>query len=178
MRKDPTGHMNTPAKLGGRKWDLRFLSLARHISTWSKDPSTKVGAVIVDRDKRIISVGYNGFAQKTDDIGERYSNREIKLDMIIHGEINAILFAKQSLVGTTLYTWPFLPCSRCTAIVIQVGIERVVAPVNEDARWEESFKLSQKMFAEAGVTVDLEDKSSVEYLDQLKLGDDSGKDYC
>jgi dCMP deaminase len=169
--------MNTPAKIEHSKWDVRFLSLARHISTWSKDPSTKVGAVIVDRDKRIISVGYNGFAQKTPDDKQILEDRDAKLNMIIHGEINAILFAKQSLVGTSLYTWPFLPCSRCAAIVIQVGITRVVAPVNEDPRWEESFKLSQKMFNEANVTVDLKDKSSVQSLDQLKDGDDSDKDY-
>lgn len=133
------------------KWDKRFLSLAQNVSTWSKDPSTKVGAVIVDDKRRIVSVGYNGFAAKVDDIEERYNDRSIKYEMIIHGEINAILFANRDLSGCTLYTYPFMPCSRCAAIVIQSGINRVVAPYSDDARWKTSFELSQKMFQEANV---------------------------
>ena len=112
-------------------WNQRFLSLAEHISTWSKDPSTQVGAVIVDDQRRIISTGYNGFPRGVNDFPERYNNRDIKYEMIVHGEINAILFANQSIHGCTLYTWPFMPCSRCAAIVIQSGIRTVVAPYND-----------------------------------------------
>jgi len=78
-------------------WHLRFLDLAKHISNWSKDPSTKVGAVIFDSDKRIISVGYNGFPKNISDDPEKYLNREIKYQMVVHAEINAILFAQRNL---------------------------------------------------------------------------------
>ena len=131
------------------KWDKRFIDLAEHISTWSKDPSTKVGAVIVDDDRRIVSVGYNGFPAGVDDHTDRYDDREIKYEMIIHGEINAILFANKDLKGCTLYTWPFQPCSRCASIVVQKGISRVVTLVNKDPRWKKSFDLSAKIFKEA-----------------------------
>ncbi len=132
-------------------WSRRFLSLAEHIAQWSKDPSTQVGAVIVDPCRRIISTGYNGLPQGVDDTDNRLHTREIKYEMIVHGEINAILFAKQDLLGSTLYTWPFMPCSRCAGIVIQSGIKTVVAPLNDSPRWKDSFQLSQTMFAEAGV---------------------------
>ena len=137
------------------KWDDRFLGLAQHIATWSKDPSTKVGAVIVDSDRRIVSVGYNGFPASVNDDAERYENRQKKYEMIIHGEINAILFANRDISGCTLYTWPFMPCSRCAAIVIQKGIKRVVAPECNGTRWENSFSLSKTMFQEAKVELNL-----------------------
>lgn len=137
------------------KWDKRFLELAEHIAQWSKDPSTKVGAVIVDDQRRIISTGYNGFARGVRDIDERLTNRDQKLDMIVHGEINAIVFAREPLCGTTLYTWPFMPCSRCAAIVIQAGIKTVCAPYCDTVRWQKSFELTKEMFAEASVELNL-----------------------
>ena len=139
--------------LSFRKWDLRFLELAKHISTWSKDPSTQVGAVIVDKRNRIISTGYNGFPRGVKDTPERLNNREVKYSMVVHGEINALLFATQPLEGTTLYLWPFLSCSKCTAIIINTGVKRVVAPMNDNPRWNESIKLSQDLYFEAGVQV-------------------------
>ena len=95
------------------KWDRRFLELAKHIAQWSKDPSIKSGSVITDGKNRIISTCYNGLPQKVEDTENRYKNREIKLSIIIHCEENAILFAKQDLTGCTLYTWPFMSCSKC-----------------------------------------------------------------
>lgn len=139
------------------KWDLRFLEEARRIALFSKDPSTKVGAVITDADNRIVSVGYNGFAKGVNDDPERYANRELKYKMVVHGEINAILFAKRCLKGCTLYTVPFMPCSRCTGPVIQSGIIRCVAPVLPDhlkERWEEDIAISKMMFEEAGIKMD------------------------
>jgi dCMP deaminase len=135
------------------KWDSRFIDLAYHVAQWSKDPSTKVGAVIVDNKRRIISTGYNGFPQKIIDSPERYNDREQKYEMIIHGEINAILFAQRDLSECTLYTVPLLPCSRCAAIVIQSGITRVCAPVYKGERWKQSLKLSKNMFKEANIEV-------------------------
>ena len=136
-------------------WDHRYLGLAEHVSQWSKDPSTKVGAVIT-QDNHIVSIGFNGLPRGVDDTVERLSNRELKYKMIVHGEVNAMLFARQSLHDCTLYTWPFMPCSGCAGQVIQRGIKRVVAPFNDNVRWVESFKLTEVMFAEAGVLLILE----------------------
>lgn len=134
-------------------WDKRFLDMAQLVSTWSKDPSTKVGAVITDWHNRIVSIGYNGFPAGIKD-NERLEQREKKYEMIVHAEMNAILFSNRDLQECTLYTYPFEPCSRCASIIIQSGIARVVSYLNTDKRWEESFELSRKMFSEAGVEID------------------------
>lgn len=139
------------------KWDIRFLELAKLVAGWSKDPSTKTGAVIVDADRRVVSVGYNGFAKGVDDDPERYANRELKYKMIVHCERNAMLFAERSLKGCTLYTWPFMSCSVCAAMVIQSGVTRCVAPVIPEhlkGRWQEDMALAAQMFAEAGVRLE------------------------
>lgn len=133
-------------------WDIRFLKLAEHIASWSKDPSTKTGAVITD-DRTIISVGYNGFARGVEDSADRLNNRELKYRMIVHCERNAIIFANRNLNGCTIFTWPFMSCAPCAGMVIQSGITRVVAPVNDNPRWQEDFDIAKTMFAEAGVEV-------------------------
>jgi dCMP deaminase len=140
------------------KWARRFLELARFVAAWSRDPSTKVGAVVADQANRVVSLGYNGFARGVRDNPERYADREMKLKMVVHAERNAILFAAKDLKDCTLYTWPFQPCSVCAAMVIQVGISRVVAPVMTDelrARWGEDVRLAERMFHEAVVALEL-----------------------
>lgn len=137
-------------------WDTWFVNLARYISTASKDPSTQTGAVIVDNTRRVISTGYNGFPMGVDDHPERYANRELKYKMIVHCERNALLFAREALHGCCLYTWPFMSCSVCAAMVIQSGITRCVAPEIPEhlrERWAEDMALSSQMFEEAGVEV-------------------------
>ena len=131
-------------------WDSRFLELARLVSTWSKDPSTQVGAVIT-RDKFVVSLGFNGHPKGVADTLDRLENREVKYRTIIHAEINAILTAKQDLEGCTIYLWPFMPCSQCGAAIVQAGIKRVVAPPSDNDRWAESFRFTTEMFSEAGV---------------------------
>lgn len=131
-------------------WDARFLEMARLVATWSKDPSTQVGAVIT-RDKFVVSIGFNGFPKGQKDLPERLADRETKYRTIIHAEINAILTARQNLEGCTIYVWPFMPCSQCGAAVVQAGIKRVVAPQTENERWAESFRYTTEMFSEAGV---------------------------
>lgn len=132
------------------KWDTRFLLLAKTVSTWSKDPSTRVGAVVVDRDHRIVSIGFNGFARGVKD-DERLNDRATKYEMTVHAEINAILFAKTDLRDCTIYVWPLPPCGRCASVIIQSGISRVVAPVLTEIRWIESCLLGQRLLEEAGV---------------------------
>lgn len=134
------------------KWDLRFLDMAKLISSWSKDPSTQVGALIVDTNNRIVSVGYNGFPKNVAD-DDRLKDRDTKYKIIVHGEMNAILFANKSLENCTLYTYPFMPCPRCASMIIQTGINRVVSYNNIPDRWSEDFKLSKKIFLEANINL-------------------------
>ena len=135
------------------KWDKRFLELAKLVGSWSKDPSTQVGAVIVDSENIIVSTGYNGFPKGIQDLEERLLDREQKYDIIIHAEANALLHAKRSVEGCTLYTWPFEPCSRCAGLIIQSGIKRVVSIINSDKRWEKNFTLARQLFNEAGIII-------------------------
>lgn len=146
-----SGKIKNKNKSRVEKWDRRFLDLARFISCWSKDPSTQVGAVIVDENRRIVSTGYNGLPQGVEDTYERLNNREIKYKMIVHGERNALLFAGRPVTGCTLYTIPFMPCAACASMVIQSGIRRVVAPYSDNPRWIEDFKLTEQLFVEAGI---------------------------
>lgn len=136
-------------------WDARMLGLAKHVAQWSKDPSTKVGAVICDPQYRIVSLGFNGFPRGVKD-DARLEDRDTKYRMILHAERNALLFAARDLRGCRLYTWPFMPCAACAAMIIQVGITHVYAPwpsVDDPAwqRWSAEWKLAVQMFAEAGV---------------------------
>ena len=145
------------------KWNLRFLDLARHISTWSKDPSTKVGAVIVDPNRRVVSVGYNGFARGVADHDHLLHNREEKYKRVIHAERNALLFAHAPVKRCTLYIWPLSVCSQCAAMFIQVEIAAVVHPNHNDfafsgpawqatlGRWEPDTTLAKQMLHEAAV---------------------------
>lgn len=137
-------------------WDTRFLEMARLIASWSKDPSTKVGAVIVRPDKTIASLGFNGFPRAVQDLPELLSNREEKYKRIIHSELNAILSARERLDGYTLYLWPGLSCARCAVHIIQTGIVRVVTQSNMGdfgARWAEEIRLAEDLFKEAKVIV-------------------------
>jgi dCMP deaminase len=136
---------------GTEWWDRWFLGMAEYVATASKDPSTKVGSVIVDPQRRFVSCGYNGLPQGVEDTEERLNNRDLKYKLIVHGERNAIIFAGRSVHGCTLYTTPFMPCSVCAGMIIQSGIKRVVAPYSENPRWIENFNLTEKLFSEAGV---------------------------
>lgn len=136
------------------KWDRRFLELAQVVAGWSKDPSTQVGSVIVNDDRQILSMGFNGFPQAMPDRPESYANRDEKYSRIIHGEMNALVFARQDVRGATLYCWPLLPCDRCTVHLLQAGIRRLVAPYRVSAaadRWEQAFQRTRQYCAEAGI---------------------------
>ena len=132
-------------------WDERFLQLAQHIAQRSKDPSTKVGAVIVRPNRTIASVGYNGFPRGVND-DERLNDRPYKYAMTVHAEANAILSANERLDGCTLYVTPLSPCSSCASILIQSGIKRVVAYMpHQPEHWADSFAIARTMLDEAGV---------------------------
>jgi dCMP deaminase len=131
------------------KWDRRFMDMARLVASWSKDPSSKVGAVIT-RGKFVVSVGFNGFPQGVEDLPERLENREIKYPIILHAEINAILSARQDIRGCSLYVTPYMPCPQCAAVVVQSGISRIVYTPSSNEKWGRS-PLSETMFSEAGI---------------------------
>ncbi|MAV06644.1 MAG: deoxycytidylate deaminase [Euryarchaeota archaeon] len=137
------------------KWDRRFIDLALHISGWSKDPSTKVGCVVVGEDREIRSTGFNGFPRGIEDSMERLEDRELKYPLICHAEENAIMHAARigiSLKDCTAYvTWP--PCTRCARSLIQAGVIEVVYPgdIEIPDRWIEDFERSSSMMKEAGV---------------------------
>jgi dCMP deaminase len=137
-------------------WQERFIKLALEVADWSKDPATKVGAVIVDDKKRIVSVGYNGFPRGVHDNPERYEDREIKYKFVAHAERNALDNAFISVEGCTLYTTLY-PCNECTKSIIQKGITTIVTPdyhnVSEKSQEVRGYKWSQIMLEESGIEV-------------------------
>jgi len=139
-----------------KDWDQRFLVIASHIAGWSKDPSTKVGALAV-RNRRILATGYNGLPAHVADLDERLQNRELRLRMTVHAETNCIAYAARhgvSLAGASFYVWPLMTCSQCAAQLIQADVAEVVVPAFvEPLRWQESFDAARQMFIEAGVPV-------------------------
>lgn len=147
---------NRLASLSPRdKWDLRFLDMAKLVASWSKDPSTKCGAVIVRPDRTIVSMGYNGFPKAHPDDGELIQNRDEKYGRVVHAEMNALLHAYQPVMGCSLYvTGP--TCDRCAAHIIQAGISRVVWPRQENdftERWGVAFKRAVDQYLRSNVDV-------------------------
>lgn len=134
------------------KWDERFLRLAREVAGWSKDPSTKVGAVCV-HDRHIISTGYNGFPRGIDDDSGSLLARDRKYRIIIHAETNALL--RTDKFAGSLYCWPLPPCSNCASLIIQRGVYEVISVAEWPERWNESIQLSLELFREAGIEVRL-----------------------
>lgn len=138
------------------KWDSRFLDMAALVSGWSRDPSTKTGAVIVRPDKTVAGIGYNGFPKGMRDTAELYGNREEKYSRIIHCEVNALLFSNGPVNGCTLYTFPFLSCDRCFVQMAQAGIERFVAPQATEEqlkRWSDVLYKTRKYAQEMGIEI-------------------------
>lgn len=129
--------------------------MAKEVSSWSKDPSRQIGAVCVDENKRILSMGYNGFPKGISDIPERYNDRPTKYKYVVHAEMNCIYNATHngvSLNNSTMYVWGLPMCSECAKGIIQVGVKRVVYATTEPTqKWVESSELAALLCAEAGV---------------------------
>jgi len=137
------------------KWDKRYLRLAKEVATWSKDPSSKVGAVAIGSKGQVLSQGYNGFPRGIADTKYRLANKEVKYKYVVHSEMNVIYNANYngvSLDGSTLYVTGLPTCSDCAKGVIQVGVKRVVMEVTEiPSKWKESWELTKQLFEESGV---------------------------
>jgi len=138
-------------------WNKRFMDLARHISTWSKDTSTKNASVIVDDDNTVLSFGYNGFPRGANDkIDSRYE-RPQKYLYTEHAERNAIYNAVRTgvcLKGGIMYVTMF-PCIDCARAIINSGIKTLVTyePEFSHKRWGESWRIAFEMFKECDVKI-------------------------
>lgn len=147
------------------RWDHHFLQLCIDHARMSKDPSSMVGAIIVGPDREIRSAGFNGFPRGIADTDERLGDRETKLRLVVHGEMNAVLAAARvgtPLKGCTLYlvatdisgaVWGGLPCIRCAVGIIQAGITEIVSWSQRKApsRLYENLRVSRAILDEAGV---------------------------
>ena len=141
------------------KWNSRFLELATLVSSWSKDPSTKTGAVVVGPDREIRATGYNGLVRGVDDNISERMERPTKYDFFEHAERNAIYNAcltGTSLKGCVLYA-THAPCTDCARAIIQAGIKMVITNkiiIDENSpkgTWRDKLEYSAQMFKEAGI---------------------------
>lgn len=136
------------------KWNDRFMGIAQYVATWSKQKHP-IGAVIVGKDRNIISTGYNGFPNKIKDTAARLKEKALSRDLCIHAEQNAILHAKCDLTGCSLYVYGYMCCSKCALLIIQSGISKIYYKdlpghvVSEF--WRQDFELSKSLLKEAGV---------------------------
>ena len=145
-------------------WDEYFMGLAHLSALRSKDPSTQVGACIVDGNNKVVSIGYNGFPMGCSDDefpwGREGGMLESKYAFVVHAELNAILNSPRSLAGCTLYV-SLCPCNECAKAIIQSGIRKVVYECDKYAK-EDNVIASKKMLRAAGVElVQLDKKISL-----------------
>lgn len=131
--------------------DRHWLGVARAVAKASKDPSTKVGAIIIRPDGTDASTGFNGFPRSIRDTRRRLHDRQTKYSLVLHAEENAILKARENLAGCTLYVTPLFSCKNCALRIIQAGIVRVVSPPPDQARWQSSYDEAMELYREAGV---------------------------
>ena len=134
-------------------WDEYFMGVAILSSKRSKDPSTQVGACIVNKDKKIVGIGYNGFPHGVDDDefpwGKEGSYVDTKYPYVVHAEPNAILNSTTSLAGSTIYVTLF-PCCECAKLIIQSGIKEIVYISDKNAH-EDTTIASKRLFEAANV---------------------------
>lgn len=142
-------------KITNPKWAGRMLKLAKEVASWSKDQSTKVGAVITTPDGAPMSWGFNGMPMGIDDDIPERNVRPLKYKWYCHAERNAMDLAPRNLDGCVMFV-TFSPCSNCAQSIIQRKIKTVVVDANFTAdkmpeRWQDDMKIAVEMFAEAGV---------------------------
>jgi len=136
------------------KWKKRYLKIASEVATWSKDPSTKVGAIIVGTKGQIIANGFNGFPRGIEDSTVRLNDRPLKYKYTIHAEANAIYNAIHngaSTVGASIFVSGLPVCSECAKAIIQCGIIEVCSDSVATERWKESCSHAFSMFDEVSI---------------------------
>ena len=147
-------------RLDAISWDEYFMGLAHLSALRSKDPSTQVGAAIVNQDNKIVGIGYNGLPLGFDDNDFSWQRegdfKETKYAYVVHAELNAILNATQSLKGCSIYVSLF-PCNECAKAIVQAGIDQVVY---EDDKYSgtDGDVVSKRIFESAGIALKKLDK--------------------
>ena len=136
-------------------WDEYFMGIAYLSAMRSKDPSTQVGACIIDEDKKIIGIGYNGFPIGSND-DEMPWNKEgefldTKYPYVVHAELNAILNSIKSLKNCTIYVTHF-PCNECAKAIVQSGIKKVIY-FSDKHKDKDSTKASRRILENAGLNI-------------------------
>jgi dCMP deaminase len=140
------------------KWAGRLLKMAHDVASWSKDESTKVGAVITTSDGKPISWGFNGMPMGTDDTVPERHDRPLKYKWFCHAERNAMDLASRADLSDCVMFVTFSPCTNCAQSIIQRGIKTLVVDENHTAekmpeRWQEDMLVAQEMLTEAGVKI-------------------------
>lgn len=134
-------------------WDEYFMGIALLSAKRSKDPNSQVGACIVDENKRIVAMGYNGFPNGCCDDNlpwDREGNfLEVKYPYVVHAELNAILNSGRTVRGCTIYVDLF-PCNECAKAIIQSGIKKIFY-LRDKYKDTDGVKASKKMLEMAGV---------------------------
>lgn len=147
------------------RWDRRYVGLAQHVAGWSKDPSTKVGAVLVRPNNSVASTGFNGFPPGHDDSPELYADRGYKYQHVVHAEVNALNFLGSPATGFTLYT-SFPCCLDCVERAGKAGVVRIVYPrldvsgreASWVAEWRERLEKAQEVAQRYGIEVEVLDE--------------------
>lgn len=147
---DPSSQMD--------KWDTRFLRLAVEARSWTKGLGAGVdrgvGACVVSPNRHQFSLGYAGFPQGVDDNPERLASPDYRAYHTVHAELNAILNARCSVEGWTIYVTE-APCHECSNAIIQAGIKRAVTGVpRRDSSWYRSQLEGRETMREAGLIID------------------------
>ncbi len=138
-------------------WDSRFMDLARHVGSWSKDRSRQVGCIVVGPDNIVRAIGFNGFPRGLDDDVDERHERPTKYLWTEHAERNAIYTAARigvSLAGCRMYL-PWFPCVDCARAIVQTGITELIGrtPDSADEQWGEQFDIATKILSEAGILI-------------------------
>lgn len=164
------------ANIPSTDWDVRFLRMAAgEINSWSKDPSTKVSAILF-RGKYPLMPSYNGFPPGIEDTVERLNDREVKYKLVQHAEMNAVSTCARMGISTEGASMAIthLPCTTCAGLLISAGIKRlIVKKPNEDfmSRWKDSVEFALSMFEEAGVEVRMIDLDSIDGVNLMLIED-------
>ena len=151
-------------------WETYFMGIAHLSALRSKDPNTQVGAVIVDQEHKVVSIGYNGLPKGCSDDEYPWENEgsslETKYVYVVHAELNAILNSPRSVKGCSIYVSLF-PCHECAKAIIQSGIQEIVYESDKYAS-SESVLASKRMLESAGVKmVQLTKKVKVEVMEHI-----------
>lgn len=145
-------------------WIVKYLNQAEFVAKgYSKDPSSKIGCVVVSEDNSLLSQSWNGFPRGVEDSDERLNNRELKYKLVVHSESNAICNAARNgvaLNNSSIFVYGLPICSSCAGMIVQAGIKEVYIRYDKDkdlSRWEESWNVSKTIFEESGVLVHIEE---------------------